>query len=63
MEMKYFILKWGPPENRTFQFCEIGNTDMVGEQTCEMGSTLAPLTTVTYIGVLSYTVGIYKPLV
>jgi hypothetical protein len=31
------------PKNRIFKFSTISDTNMAGKQTCEVGSTLAPL--------------------
>jgi hypothetical protein len=39
------LCHWGIPENRTFKFSTIGNTNMADEQTCQVGSTLVPLAT------------------
>jgi hypothetical protein len=43
-EIWYGRMPLGLPQNRTFQLRTIGNTNMAEEQTCEVGSTLAPLT-------------------
>jgi hypothetical protein len=37
------LCHWGLPWNLTSRFLTIDNTDMADEQTCEVGSTLAPL--------------------
>jgi hypothetical protein len=37
------VMPLSPPKNRTFQFPAIRNTSMAEKRTCEVGSTLAPL--------------------